>query len=164
MQRHYHNFKQFRIFDLSDHKMNSQHLIVSVQSLQGRHVCSLCALQLALAVLPNPLPLPDLLAPARTRGHMPCPPISTPPQPSPVYVEPLIATSLPYPCLLARLQGHPMALHRLAAFFQDQYYQAKGHRKPVMLIGPRTAEGRCLVIGYEATQRMRVSRPAGLAS
>lgn len=28
-QRHYHNFKQFRIFDLSDHKMTSQHLIVS---------------------------------------------------------------------------------------------------------------------------------------
>jgi hypothetical protein len=50
-----------------------------------------------------------------------------------------------------------MALQRLAAFFQDQYFQAKGHRKPVMLIGPRTGEGRCLVIGYEATQRMRVS-------
>lgn len=28
-QRHYHNFKQFRIFDLSDHKMAAQHLIVS---------------------------------------------------------------------------------------------------------------------------------------
>ncbi|EFN58772.1 hypothetical protein CHLNCDRAFT_50260 [Chlorella variabilis] len=78
VQRHYHNFKQFRIFDLSDHKMNNQHLI-----------------------------------------------------------------------------GHPMALQRLAAFFQDQYFQSSGHRKPVMLIGPRSAEGRCLVIGYEATQRMR---------
>ena len=29
-QHHYHNFKQFRIYDLSDHKMNAQHLIVSV--------------------------------------------------------------------------------------------------------------------------------------
>ena len=32
-QRHYHNFKQFRIFDLSDHKMTSQHLIVSAGRL-----------------------------------------------------------------------------------------------------------------------------------
>ena len=54
-----------------------------------------------------------------------------------------------------------MALQRLAAFFQDQYFQAKGHRKPVMLIGPRTGEGRCLVIGYEATQRMRVRQEQG---
>lgn len=77
-QRHYHNFKQFRIFDLSDHKMNSQHLI-----------------------------------------------------------------------------GHPMALQRLASFFQEQHFQARGVRKPVILIGPRSATGRCLVIGYEATQRMR---------
>lgn len=78
-QKHYHNFKQFRIFDLSDHKMNSQHLI-----------------------------------------------------------------------------GHPMTLQRLAAFFQDQHQQARGRRKPVILIGPRAGDdGRCLVIGYEATQRMR---------
>jgi cell division control protein 45 len=77
-QRHYHNFKQFRIFDLSDHKMTSQHLI-----------------------------------------------------------------------------GHPMALHRLAGFFQEQYFQAKGQRKPVIMIGPRSADDKCLVIGYEATQRMR---------
>lgn len=34
-QRHYHNFKQFRIFDLSDHKMTSQHLIVSWGLLGG---------------------------------------------------------------------------------------------------------------------------------
>ncbi|KAI3436794.1 hypothetical protein D9Q98_006205 [Chlorella vulgaris] len=78
VQRHYHNFKQFRIFDLSDHKMNNQHLI-----------------------------------------------------------------------------GHPMALQRLASFFQDQYFQINAVRKPVMLIGPRSSDGRCLVIGYEATQRMR---------
>lgn len=54
-----------------------------------------------------------------------------------------------------------MALQRLAAFFQDQHQQARGRRKPVILIGPRAGDdGRCLVIGYEATQRMRVSRPA----
>ena len=29
VQRQYHNFKQFRIYDLSDLKMSSQHLIVS---------------------------------------------------------------------------------------------------------------------------------------
>jgi hypothetical protein len=28
IQRQYHNFKQFRIFDLSDVKMSSQHLVV----------------------------------------------------------------------------------------------------------------------------------------
>ncbi|PSC71473.1 cell division control 45-like protein [Micractinium conductrix] len=77
-QHHYHNFKQFRIYDLSDHKMNAQHLI-----------------------------------------------------------------------------GHPMALQRLAAFFQEQHFQARGKRKPVILIGPKAENGRCLVIGYEATQRMR---------
>lgn len=50
-----------------------------------------------------------------------------------------------------------MALHRLAAFFQDQHFQARGRRKPVILIGPRaSSDGRCLVIGYEATQRIRV--------
>lgn len=52
-----------------------------------------------------------------------------------------------------------MTLQRLAAFFQDQHQQARGRRKPVILIGPRAGDdGRCLVIGYEATQRMRVSR------
>ena len=78
-QRHYHNFRQFRIFDLSDHKMSAQHLI-----------------------------------------------------------------------------GHPMALQRLAAFLQEQHFQTRGQRKPVVLIGPRSSTDRCLVIGYEATQRMRV--------
>lgn len=34
-QKHYHNFKQFRIFDLSDHKMNSQHLIVGARQPAG---------------------------------------------------------------------------------------------------------------------------------
>lgn len=36
-QKHYHNFKQFRIFDLSDHKMNSQHLVVSATVQAGVH-------------------------------------------------------------------------------------------------------------------------------
>lgn len=49
-----------------------------------------------------------------------------------------------------------MALQRLAAFFQDQHYQLRGVRKPVVLVGPKSSDGRCLVIGYEATQRMRV--------
>ena len=86
------------------------------------------------------------------------PPTSTARQPLPC---PPACPRFPPP---ACLQGHPMALQRLAAFFQDQYFQAKGHRKPVMLIGPRTGEGRCLVIGYEATQRMRVSRGQGQGS
>jgi hypothetical protein len=49
-----------------------------------------------------------------------------------------------------------MALQRLAAFFQDQYFQARGTRKPVMLIGPRSGDDRCLVVGYEASQRAKV--------
>ncbi len=40
--------------------------------------------------------------------------------------------------------------------------QAKGQRKPVIMIGPRSADDKCLVIGYEATQRMRV-RAVGLS-
>lgn len=39
--------------------------------------------------------------------------------------------------------------------------QARGKRKPVILIGPKAENGRCLVIGYEATQRMRVSGLVG---
>ena len=58
------------------------------------------------------------------------------------------------------MQFHPMALQRLAAFFQDQHFQQSGRRKPIVLIGPRRAAPggaqRCLVVGYEATNRMQV--------
>ncbi|GAB4814948.1 hypothetical protein N2152v2_001994 [Parachlorella kessleri] len=77
-QKLFHNFKQFRIYDLSDHKVNNFHL--------------LC---------------------------------------------------------------HPMALQRLASFFQEQYYHQSGKRKPVILVGPKAENGRCLVIGFEATNRMQ---------
>lgn len=56
------------------------------------------------------------------------------------------------------LQSHPMALQRLAAFFQEQAVHFGQRRKPVVLIGPRSTEGRCLVIGYEATNRMQGNR------
>lgn len=49
-----------------------------------------------------------------------------------------------------------MALQRLAAFFQEQSFHASGKRKPVILVGPKSDEGRCLVIGFEATNRMQV--------
>ncbi len=49
-----------------------------------------------------------------------------------------------------------MALQRLAAFFQEQYYHQSGKRKPVILVGPKADSGRCLVIGFEATNRMQV--------
>lgn len=131
-QRAYHNFKAFRIFDLSGHKLGSQHLIVRVlgalagwSGLWGGKGASQAIAALAM----------------RTRR---CP------------------ASRPPACPAPRApQGHPMALQRLAAFFQDHYYQARGARKPVMLIGPRTEGDRCLVIGYEATQRMRVRGRAG---
>jgi hypothetical protein len=35
VQRHYHNFKKFRIYDLSDHKLSNQHLIVSMSHLSS---------------------------------------------------------------------------------------------------------------------------------
>lgn len=84
-QRLYHNFKAFRIYDLSDHKLVSQNML-----------------------------------------------------------------------------SHPMALQRLAAFFQEQHFHLSGKRKPVVLIGPRGDDGRCLVAGYQATARMQGNR-LGLA-
>jgi cell division control protein 45 len=47
---------------------------------------------------------------------------------------------------------HPMALQRLAAFFQEQHLHQShaNRRKPVVLVGPRDAvSGRCLVVGYQ---------------
>lgn len=52
------------------------------------------------------------------------------------------------------LLAHPMALQRLAAFFQEQHLHQNqnARRKPVVLIGPRDAgTGRCLVVGYQVT-------------
>jgi len=52
------------------------------------------------------------------------------------------------------LLAHPMALHRLAAFFQDQHMHQSHNasQKPVVLIGPRDpGTGRCLVVGYQVT-------------
>lgn len=84
-QRLYHNFKAFRVYDLSDHKLTSQ----------------------------------DLLS-------------------------------------------HPMALQRLAAFFQEQHFQTSKKKKPVVLIGPKREDGRCLVVGYQATAHIRGNK-LGLA-
>lgn len=59
------------------------------------------------------------------------------------------------------LLGHPMALQRLAAFFQEQHaHQGQNNRrKPVVLIGPRDAvTGRCLVVGYQVTAPGRGNR------
>ena len=131
VQRQYHNFKQFRIYDLSDLKMSSQHLIVSAAAAAGGYNPHQCQQHLCKW---RPLLVP---------------------------VQREVETSLPTPRLplvsaLLCLQGHPMALQRLASFFQEQHYQQRGRRKPVVLVGPRSENGRCLVIGFEATQRMRV--------
>jgi hypothetical protein len=51
---------------------------------------------------------------------------------------------------------HPMALQRLAAFFQDEMYSRTGRRRPVVVIAPRNPDtGRCLVVGYGTSQRLR---------
>uniref|UniRef100_A0A1D2AER3 Cell division control protein 45-like protein n=1 Tax=Auxenochlorella protothecoides TaxID=3075 RepID=A0A1D2AER3_AUXPR len=77
-QKLFHNFRHFRIYDLSNHSINNQHLL-----------------------------------------------------------------------------SHPMALQRMAAFFQDQHFHHTNRRKPVVLIGPADASLRCLAVGYEATGRMQ---------
>ena len=51
-----------------------------------------------------------------------------------------------------------MALQRMAAFFQDQYYHVSGKRRPIVLFGPVADSGRCLVVGYEATHRLQVGK------
>lgn len=128
VQKQYHNFKHFRVFDLSDHKMTNQHLVVSAMQLllcvrlqEQRACCQGCC------CAPGPPAVVKLFCP-----HA----FSLSPSP----------------------QSHPMALQRLAAFFQEQHFQASGRRKPVVLIGPKSTEGRCLVIGFEATNRMQGNR------
>jgi cell division control protein 45 len=50
------------------------------------------------------------------------------------------------------LLAHPMALQRMAAFFQEQHLHqaATNRRKPLVLVGPRDPRTRrCLVVGYQ---------------
>lgn len=52
------------------------------------------------------------------------------------------------------LLARPMALQRLAAFFQEQHLHQNqnNRRKPVVLVGPRDPiSGRCLAVGYQIT-------------
>jgi cell division control protein 45 len=63
------------------------------------------------------------------------------------------------------LLAAPLALQRLAAFFQEQHLHAShaNRRKPVVLVGPKDpASGRCLVVGYQVAAPGRGNR-LGLA-
>lgn len=50
------------------------------------------------------------------------------------------------------LLAHPLVLRRMAAFFQEQHFfqSNSNRRKPVVLIGPKSADsGKCLIVGYQ---------------
>lgn len=52
------------------------------------------------------------------------------------------------------LLNHPMALQRMADFFQQQhlYQNQNNRRKPLVLVGPKDpVTNRCLVVGYQVT-------------
>ena len=46
-----------------------------------------------------------------------------------------------------------MALTKLAAFFHDAYFQKKKKLKPLVVIGPASPAGACLVVGYTGQPR-----------
>ena len=123
----YHNFRKFRIYDLSDHRITHEALVVRQGGGVSGGGAALCVLEVADRQR-------GVGNGAARRPHR-----STPPP---------------------HAQSHPMALQRLAAFFQDQHFQQSGNRKPIVLIGPRRAapggSQRCLVVGFEATNRMHV--------
>lgn len=85
----------------------------------------------------------DLASSHASQPRCTAPPNPTPPHPIPFFVI---------------TQGHPIALQRLAAFFQEQGFHASSQRKPVVVVGPADTRSRCLVVGYQATGRVRGSR------
>jgi hypothetical protein len=148
VQKLYHNFKAFRIFDLSDHKLSNHALLVSAPpgalapggcaAPRRRPAARACQVEgAAQGVLARAARRVPPTTPVRFLPTLPPPPAPPPP--------PLDSTS-------TSLQCHPMALQRLASFFQEQHlHQSASHRrKPVVLVGPRdAATGRCLIVGYQ---------------
>lgn len=56
-------------------------------------------------------------------------------------------------CAQLAAQAQPLALQKLAAFLHDAHFQDKKRDKPVVVIGPKDAAGRCLVVGFSGNPR-----------
>ena len=51
------------------------------------------------------------------------------------------------------LQAQPLALQKLAAFLHEAHFQDKKRDRPVVVIGPKSADARCLVVGFAGNPR-----------
>jgi hypothetical protein len=51
------------------------------------------------------------------------------------------------------LQVQPLALQKLAAFLHEAHFQDKKRDRPVVVIGPKSVDSRCLVVGFAGNPR-----------
>lgn len=61
------------------------------------------------------------------------------------------------------LIAQPLALQKLAAFLHDAHFQDKKRDKPVVIIGPKDAAGRCLAVGFSGNPRSGTGSKFGMA-
>ena len=54
---------------------------------------------------------------------------------------------------LTELAGRHLALQKLAAFLHEAHFQDKKRDRPVVVIGPKSADARCLVVGFAGNPR-----------